>query len=138
MRLRTRAEKTCKHHTLRYSRNIMSKCINISVTGWFLMNAQKYELTVSARRLLIYLGHFDIWHLKLPTTKNFVKIEVCGKNVRFWNISENTKEISLIFRTDLWFALIFKHFIGLSWYSRLWKIMPQIKEPVSNKFNQGR
>ena len=28
---------------------------------------------------LIYLGHFDIWLLKLTTTKNFVKIEVCGK-----------------------------------------------------------
>ena len=42
---------------------------------------------------------------------------------------------SLIFRTDLIFALISRHFIGLSRYFRLWKVMPQIKEPVSNKFN---
>ena len=45
------------------------------------------------------------------------------------------RKISLIFWTDLIFALISRHFIGLSRYFRLWKVMPQIKEPVSNKFN---
>ena len=34
------------------------------------------------------------------------------------------------------FALISRHFIGLTRYFRLWKVMPQIKEPVSNKFNE--
>ena len=29
----------------------------------------------------------------------------------------------------------FRHFISLSRYFRLWKVMPQIREPVSNKFN---
>ena len=33
------------------------------------------------------------------------------------------------------FALISRHFIGLSKHFRLWREMPQIKEPVSNKFN---
>ena len=46
---------------------------------------------------------------------------------------KNTKEN---FRTDFIFALISRHFIGLSRYFRLWKVMPQIKEPVSNKFNK--
>ena len=41
-------------------------------------------------------------------------------------------KILLIFR--LYF--IYKHFIGLSGYFRLWKVMPQIKEHVSNKFNE--
>ena len=66
----------------------------------------------------------------------FFKIEVCGKNVRFLNISENTKENLINFQTDLIFALISRHFIGLSRYFRLWKVMPQIREPVSNKFNE--
>ena len=46
------------------------------------------------------------------------------------------RKISLIFRTDFIFALIYRHFIGLTRYFRLWKLMPQIKEPVSNKFNE--
>ena len=33
-------------------------------------------------------------------------------------------------------ALISRHFIDLSRYLRSWKVMPKIKEPVSNKFNQ--
>ena len=28
------------------------------------------------------------------------------------------------------------YFISLSRYFRLWRVMPQIKEPVSNKFNE--
>ena len=46
------------------------------------------------------------------------------------------RQISIIFWTDFIFALITRHFIGLSRYFRLWKVMPQIKEPVSNKFNK--
>ena len=40
------------------------------------------------------------------------------------------------FQTDFIFALISRHFIGLSRYFRLWKVMPQIKEPVAHKFNK--
>ena len=45
-------------------------------------------------------------------------------------------KISLIFWNDFIFALISRHFIGLSRYFRLWKVMLQIKEPVSNKFSE--
>ena len=44
--------------------------------------------------------------------------------------------MSLIFLTDFVFALISRDFIGLSRYFRLWKVMPQIKGPVSNRFNE--
>ena len=47
------------------------------------------------------------------TISFFVKIEVYGKNVRFLNISENTKENLIIFRTDFTFAFISRHFFGL-------------------------
>ena len=46
------------------------------------------------------------------------------------------RKVSLIFRTDFMFALISRHFISLSRYFRLWKVMPQIKEPVSNEFKK--
>ena len=59
------------------------------------------------------------------------------KNVRFLHISENTTEnIKENFQTDFIFALISRHFIGLSRYFRLWKVRPQIKEPLTNKFNK--
>ena len=37
------------------------------------------------------------------------------------------RKISLIFRTDFILALIFRHFIGLSRYFRIWKVITQIK-----------
>ena len=46
------------------------------------------------------------------------------------------RKISLIFWTDFILALISRHFIGLSRYFRLWKVMSQIKEPVSNEFKE--
>ena len=46
------------------------------------------------------------------------------------------RKILLIFRTDFIFALISRHFIGLTRHFRLWKVMPQIKELLSNKFNE--
>ena len=46
------------------------------------------------------------------------------------------RNVLLIVRNDFIFALISRHFIGLTRYFRLWKVMPQIKEPVSNKFNE--
>ena len=79
-------------------------------------------------------------HLILSFENNsktiLVKIEVCGKNVKFLNISENIKENRKIFQNDFIFALISRHFLGLSRYFRLLKVMPQIKEHVSNEFNE--
>ena len=46
------------------------------------------------------------------------------------------RQILLILRTDFIFALISRHFIGLLRYFRLWKVMPQIRKPVSKKFNE--
>ena len=40
----------------------------------------------------LYIGHFDIKLWKLQKKTFSVKIEVCGKKVRFLNTSENTKE----------------------------------------------
>ena len=86
------------------------------------MNTRKYELTVS---------------FKITNKLFFVKIEVCGKKVKFSKISKNTKENLISFQTDFIFALISRHFIGLSRYFRLLKVRPQIKEPLSNKFNKN-
>ena len=58
-------------------------------------------------KILIWLGHFGIWLLP----KNlFVKIEVCGKNIRFFNISENTME-NLIILSGL--IILFLSFLGI-------------------------
>ena len=46
-----------------------------------LYRPEGYSVHETGVKSLIYLGHFDIWLFKL-----------FGKNVRFLNISENTKE----------------------------------------------
>ena len=88
----------------------------IRYTGCFLMNGQKYELTVSARRLLSTWDRcqkFDIlgtfWYLAFKITKKsfFVKIELCGKNFLFSNISENTKENFINFPDWFYFSSLF-------------------------------
>ena len=86
--------------------------------------------------------YLKIGHLSIKVTRKafFVKIEVCGKNVRFVNISENTGKNSLIIRTDFIFALISRHFISLSRYFRLWMAMHQIKElkEIQGKLEQNK
>ena len=75
---------------------------------------------------LIFENRTFFPHISILTKNDFfVKIEVCGKNVRFLNISENTKENLINFRTDFIFALISRHFISLSRYFKLWKVMPK-------------
>ena len=53
-----------------------------------------------------------------------------GFNIEF------TQEMCFYLQLLFYLALISRHFIGLTRYFRLWKVMPQIKEPVSNKFNK--
>ena len=46
------------------------------------------------------------------------------------------RKILLSYQTGFIFALISRHSIGLSRYFRLWKVLLQIKEPVSNQLNK--
>ena len=45
------------------------------------------------------------------------------------------RKIVYKYHFNVLFALISRHFIGLSRYFRLWRVMHQIKEPVLIKFN---
>ena len=80
----------------------------------------------------------SFWYLAFKVTQFFlVEIEVCGKYVRFLNISENTKENLINFPDWYYFGLISRHFISVSRYFRLCKVMPKIREPISNKFKKS-
>ena len=46
------------------------------------------------------------------------------------------RKVSIICQPDFIFAAISRHFIGLSRYFRLWKVITQIKEPGSMKFKE--
>ena len=107
-------------------------------TGCFLMNDRKYELTVSARRLLSTWDRcqkFDIlgtfWYLafKISQKMFLVKIELCGKIVRISNLIEKTKK-NLINLPDwfYFFTLISRPFIIESSCFTRWRGMKKIKK----------
>ena len=83
---------------------------------------------------------YSFWYLAFKITQNHFsfKIEVFGKIFQFSNISENTNENLINFLDWFYFSLIFRHFIGLSRYFRLWKEMPQIKKLVFKKNSEIR
>ena len=54
--------------------------------------AWKISMTWNMWHFFTLFGSFWYLSFKVTNNKKIVKIEVCGKNVGFWNTSENTKE----------------------------------------------
>ena len=87
------------------------------------------------QKYCMYMYVYDILILGFEITKKtfFVKIEVCGKNVRFLNLSEKKR--------DFIFALFSRHFISLFWYSKRRSELYQRKNLCyrnSRKFNKSQ
>ena len=73
-------------------------------TGCFIKNNTKVFAYYIGQNAFCVLGHvakFGYLAFKITKKTFFAKIEICGKNARFSNISENTRKIFLIFRTDI-------------------------------------
>ena len=119
----------------------MKNCLQGDSLKLWIINAV-WEIFIFHWQTCFYMQIFPevwtFWYLAFKVTKKsfLVQIEVFGEKFWFLNISENTKENLTNFLDWFYFCFHFREFISLSRYSELWKVMPQIKEPVLNKFNQ--